>query len=212
MIRQAAALLVSLGFVVTPSPGLFTTSAAPDRVIVIVKDHSKIEFHASSTFAKVVGEFKDWNADFKLNSDTLENASLLLDIQAGSVHTGSGFKDKEVKGKNFFNVTQFPDIKFVSDGVLPDPDPQKFTMTGKLTLRGITRPVTIAIATATQPGGTHLVNGTFTFNRRDFGMTHNIPFNKIADIIRVDFDLEVPPDALPAVAPAASAAAAAPAR
>jgi polyisoprenoid-binding protein YceI len=205
MIRQAAALLVSLGLMVTPAPGHFTASAPPDRVIVIVKDHSKIEFHASSTFAKVVGEFKDWNADFKLNTGTLENASLLLDIEAASVHTGSGFKDKEVKGKNFFNVTQFPDIKFVSDGVLPDPDPHKFTMTGKLTLRGITRPVTVTIVTATQPSGTHLVNGTFTFNRRDFGMTHNMAFNKIADMIRVDFDLEVPPDALPAATPATAA-------
>ncbi len=198
MIRQAAALLVSLGLFGTPALTLPTASAAPDRVIVIVKDHSKIEFRASSTFAKVVGEFNDWDADFKLNSDTLENASLLLDIVAASVHTGSGFKDREVKGKNFFNVTQFPEIKFVSDGVLPDPDPHKFTMTGKLTLRGITRPVTIALVTATQPAGTHLINGTFTFNRRDFGMTHNMPFNKVADIIRVDFDFEVPPDALPA--------------
>lgn len=197
MIRQAAALLVSLGLIFTPAP-------KPDRVIVIVKDHSKIEFHANSTFAKVVGVFQDWNADFKLNTDTLENASLLLDIQAASVHTGSGFKDKEVKGKNFFNVTQFPVIKFVSDGVLPDPDPHKFTMTGKLTLRGITRPVTIDVVTATQPSGTHLVNGTFEFNRRDFGMTHNMPFNKVADIIRVSFELEVPEDALPAAKPGAA--------
>jgi polyisoprenoid-binding protein YceI len=192
MIRQAAALLVSLSLLLTPA-----AKPAPDRVIVIVKENSKIEFHASSTFAKVVGVFQDWNADFKLNSDTLENASLLLDIQAGSVHTGSGFKDKEVKGKNFFNVTQFPEIKFVSDGVLPDPDPHKFTMTGNLTLRGITRPLTIGIVTATESNGTHKINGSFDFNRRDFGMTHNMPFNKIADIIRVDIELEVPSDALP---------------
>jgi polyisoprenoid-binding protein YceI len=192
MIRQAAALLVSLSLMLTPA-----AKPVPDRVIVIVKENSKIEFHASSTFAKVVGVFQDWNADFKLNSDTLENASLLLDIQAGSVHTGSGFKDKEVKGKNFFNVTQFPEIKFVSDGVLPDPDPHKFTMTGNLTLRGITRPLTIGIVTATESNGTHKINGSFDFNRRDFGMTHNMPFNKIADIIRVDIELEVPSDALP---------------
>jgi polyisoprenoid-binding protein YceI len=201
MIRQAAALLVSLGLALTPAARPVPPPApasAPDRVIVIVKQNSKIEFHASSTFAKVTGVFQDWNADFKLNTDTLENASLQLDIQAGSVHTGSGFKDKEVKGKNFFNVTQFPEIKFVSDGVLPDPDPQKFTMTGKLTLRGITRPVTVAVVTATQPSGTHLLNGTFEFNRRDFGMTHNMPFNKVADIIRVDIELEIPNDALPA--------------
>jgi polyisoprenoid-binding protein YceI len=203
MIRQAAALLVSLSLMLTPA-----AKPVPDRVIVIVKENSKIEFHASSTFAKVVGVFQDWNADFKLNSDTLENASLLLDIQAGSVHTGSGFKDKEVKGKNFFNVTQFPEIKFVSDGVLPDPDPHKFTMTGNLTLRGITRPLTIAIVTATESNGTHKIKGSFDFNRRDFGMTHNMPFNKVADIIRVHIELEVPSDALPPAQPATASTAA----
>jgi hypothetical protein len=36
-------------------------------------------------------------------------------------------------------------------------------------------------------------------------MTHNMAFNKIADMIRVDFDLEVPPDALPAATPATAA-------
>jgi polyisoprenoid-binding protein YceI len=203
MIRQAAALLVSLSLMLTPA-----AKPVPDRAIVIVKENSKIEFHASSTFAKVVGVFQDWTADFKLNSDTLENASLLLDIQAGSVHTGSGFKDKEVKGKNFFNVTQFPEIKFVSDGVLPDPDPHKFTMTGNLTLRGITRPLTIAIVTATESNGTHKIKGSFDFNRRDFGMTHNMPFNKVADIIRVDIELEVPSDALPPAQPATASTAA----
>lgn len=201
MIRQAAALLISLGLTLAPA-----AKPAHERIVVVEKHNSKIEFFASSTFAKVVGVFQDWDADFKLNTDTLENASLQLDIQTASVHTGSGFKDKEVKGKNFFNVTQFPDIKFVSDGVLPDPDPHKFTMTGKLTLRGITRPVTVAVETATQPNGTHKVNGTFNFNRRDFGMTHNMPFNKVADIIRVDIELEIPTDALPPSKPAATPA------
>jgi polyisoprenoid-binding protein YceI len=205
MIRQAAALVVSLGLMFSPLPP--AAKPAPDRVIVIVKENSKIEFHASSTFAKVTGVFNDWNADFKLNTNTLENASLLLDIQSASVHTGSGFKDKEVKGKNFFNVTQFPEIKFVSDGVLADPDPHKFTMTGNLTLRGITRPVTIAVATTTGPNGAQMVTGTFNFNRRDFGMTHNLPFNKVADIIQVDIDLQVPADALPPAKPAAPSAA-----
>ena len=191
MIRYAAALLVSLGLALTVGP-----KPVPERVIVIEKQNSKIAFHASATFTKVTGVFQDWNADFTLKSDTLESASLLLEIQAGSVHTGSGFKDREVKGKNFFNVTQFPEIKFVSDGVLPDPDPHKFTMTGNLTLRGITRPVTVAVVTATVTDGTQMINGTFDFNRRDFGMTHNVPFNKVADIIRVDIELEVPSGAL----------------
>ncbi len=194
MIRQLMAMILPAALMCANAAAL---ASAPERVIVVEKENSKIEFHASSTFAKVTGVFQQWDASFKLNSDNLENSALELQIEAASVHTGSGFKDKQVKGKNFFNVEEYPEIRFVSDGVLADPDPNKFTMTGKLTLRGVTRPVTVAIETARAPNGAHKVNGTFTFNRRDFGMTHNMPFNKIADIITVNIALELPSDALP---------------
>jgi polyisoprenoid-binding protein YceI len=190
MVRQITAVVLSgaLAFGTTARP-------APQRVAVVSKEYSKVEFNASSTFAKVVGVFRDWTVSIKLNSDTLEGCSLELQLDAASVHTGSGFKDREVKGKNFFNVAQYPEIKFVSTGVLADPDPHKFTMSGNLTLRGITRPVIVAVELSPGPGDTNLVNGTFTFNRREFGMTHDMLFNKIADIIRIDIALQLPSDA-----------------
>jgi len=159
----------------------------------IVKDESKIEFHASSTFAKVVGEFVDWDANLQMGPESLKDGTLALDLKSNSVHTGSGLKDKEVKGKNFFNVKDYPDIHFASTGILPDPDPDKFTMTGNLTLRGITRPVTVAVVLSPLPNGNKKLEADFTFNRRDFGMTHNMMFNKIADTIRVTMELHVKP-------------------
>jgi polyisoprenoid-binding protein YceI len=201
MTRRLAALCLSLALcsapygraaVAAPAPAV----RAPEREIVITREGSKVEFHASSTFAKVVGVFQIWNVTFKLNSDTLADSALDLKIAAESVHTGSGFKDKQVKGKNFFDVNEFPEIQFVSTGVLPDPDPKKFTMTGKLTLRGITRPVTVAFDVDNGPDKLQKLKGNFTFNRRDFGMTHNMAFNKIADTIRVEIEFQLPPDAL----------------
>ncbi len=200
--RRLAALCLSLAICpapyrsaapATPSPAV----RAPEREIVIVREGSEVEFFASSTFAKVVGVFQLWNVTFKLNSDTLADSALDLKIVAESVHTGSGFKDKEVKGKNFFNVKEFPEIRFVSTGVLPDPDPQKFTMTGNLTLRGVTRPVTVAFDVTSGPDKLQKLKGSFTFNRRDFGMTHNLPFNKVADTIRVEIEFQLPAGALP---------------
>jgi polyisoprenoid-binding protein YceI len=166
----------------------------------IVKEDSKIEFHASSTFAKVVGEFMDWDANLQMVDGNLKDGTLALDLKSNSVHTGSGLKDKEVKGKNFFNVKEYPDIHFASTGMLPDPDPQKFTMTGNLTLRGITRPVTVAVTLSPLLNGNQRLEADFSFNRRDFGMTHNMMFNKIADTIRVTMELHVKPSS-PALAP-----------
>ena len=199
MTRRIAALCLSLAL--CPAPYGSAAAAAPalrvpGREIVIAREGSMVEFRASSTFAKVVGVFQVWNVTFKLNSDTLADSALDLKIAAESVHTGSGFKDKEVKGKNFFNVKDFPEIRFVSTGVLPDPNPQKFTMTGNLTLRGITRPVTVAFDVDNGPDKLQKLKGNFTFNRRDFGMTHNMAFNKIADTIRVEIEFQLPAGAL----------------
>jgi polyisoprenoid-binding protein YceI len=202
MTRRLAAVCLSLALCPAPygnaaAAAPASAMRAPEREIVIVREGSEVEFYASSTFAKVVGVFQVWNVTFKLNSDTLADSILELKIAAESVHTGSGFKDKQVKGKNFFDVQTFPEIKFVSTAVLPDPDPKKFTMTGNLTLRGITRPVTVAFDVDNGPDNLQKLKGNFTFNRRDFGMTHNMAFNKIADTIRVEIEFQLPPGALP---------------
>lgn len=195
MIR-AKSLVIPLTFMAWAAAARAQTPASA----AVMKPESKIEFHASSTFAKVVGEFMDWDANLQMVAGNLKDGTLALDLKSNSVHTGSGLKDKEVKGKNFFNVKEYPDIHFASTGILPDPDPNKFTMTGNLTLRGITRPVTVAVTVSLLPNGNQNIEADFTFNRRDFGMTHNMMFNKIADTIRVTMELHVRPS-LPALAP-----------
>ena len=39
--------------------------------------------------------------------------------------------------------------------------------------------------------GHQRIDGQFSFNRREFGMVHNVPFNKVANTVEVNFQLEV---------------------
>jgi polyisoprenoid-binding protein YceI len=156
----------------------------------VVKTSSKIEFHATSTFAKVVGVFHSWEANMKMPADKFTDASLVLEIDAGSVTTGSGLRDKEVKGKNFFAVQEHPQIRFASKSIATDATPTKYKMDGELTIRGITQPVAVSITLLRQDDGHEWVDGSFSFNRRDFGMTHNLPFDKIANTVLVQFHLD----------------------
>ena len=164
----------------------------------VVKTDSLIEFRASATFAKVVGVFHSWEADLKMPGDKFDDAALVLEIDADSVATGSGTKDKEIKGKNFFFVKENPQIRFVSKSVTPDGEPTKFRMEGELTLRGITQPVSVAIVVRPKEEGHRRIDGQFSFNRREFGMVHNVPFNKVGNTVEVNFQLEV--QNMPAVA------------
>jgi polyisoprenoid-binding protein YceI len=157
----------------------------------VVKTDSRIEFHASATFTKVVGVFHSWEADLKMPADKFGDASLILEIEADSVETGSGLKNKEIKGKNFFAVKEHPQIRFVSKSIAADGEPSKFQMTGELTLRGITNPVSATVFLRPQQNGHRRLDGDFSFNRREFGMTHNVPFNKVANTVEVKFQLDV---------------------
>jgi polyisoprenoid-binding protein YceI len=157
----------------------------------VVKSDSRIEFHSSSTFGKTVGVFHSWDADLKMPTDSFADASLRLEIESASVDTGSGLKDKEAKGKNFFNVKEYPKIRFVSKHVASDPDPSKLHMDAELTMRGITKPISLSIILHPQQNGVRRIEGDFSFDRRDFGMIHNVLFDKIANTVLVKFQLAV---------------------
>lgn len=172
-----------------------TAAAAPqpDGAIVIAQKSSKIEFHASATFTKVNGIFHEWRANLKMPSGKLDDASLDMEIQAASVKTGSGMKDREVKGRKFFDVEAHPTIRFVSTRVLAGPDPDRYLMDGDLTLRGVTKPVSVILSLEPEEDGHQRLFGDCEFNRREFGMVHNVPFNKVADKVGVKFEFDIVP-------------------
>ena len=194
-------MIRALGMCVLLICATAATASPPqdDQNRYVVKTSSKIEFHSSSTFAKVVGVFHSWEANMKMPADKFADASLVLEIEAASVTTGSGLRDKEVKGKNFFGAEEHPKIRFASKTITADSGPSKFHMDGELTIRGITQPVSISITFLRQDDGHEWVDGSFSFNRRDFGMTHNLPLDKIANTVLVQFHL----DTVSGVAPVA---------
>ncbi|HTV60444.1 MAG TPA: YceI family protein [Verrucomicrobiae bacterium] len=189
----AGALAILGGFALGSDP-------PPDAAIVIAQKTSKIEFHASATFMKVNGIFHEWQANLKMPSGKLDDASLDMEIQAASVKTGSGMKDKEVKGRKFFDVEAHPTIRFVSTRVMAGPDPDRYLMDGDLTLRGVTKPVSVILSLEPEEDGHQRLLGDCEFNRREFGMVHNVPFNKVADKVGVKFEFDIVP-----AAPAAAA-------
>lgn len=168
-----------------------TAQSEPDQTHNVVVADSRIEFHTSATFGKVDGVFRSWKAELKMPTENFKDASLEMEIEADSVKTGNGLKDKEAKGKNFFAVKEYPSIRFVSKSIFPDTDPSKFKMEAELTLRGITKPVSVSITPHPMENRQQRIEGEFSFNRRDFGMTHNAPLNKIGDIVKVQMDLRV---------------------
>jgi polyisoprenoid-binding protein YceI len=112
-----------------------------------------------------------------------------IEIQAASVNTGSGIKNRKLKGKDFFNAKRNPLITFRSTKVIQT-GPDSFEVSGDFTLRGVTKVQTLTLTITGKGTGSGRIIGTMAFNRRDYGMTKGIPFVKIADRVEVNVNLK----------------------
>src|SRR5262245_29994808 len=172
---------------------LWTTPAgaqAPAAVPVfkITPVESTITFHVAASVA-IEGTFDQWEASLTFTSPAAESAVLDVQIQAASVNTGSGLKNDTLKSKDFFNVDADPLITFHSTQSVQT-GPETFDIQGTFTIRGVSKPETLHLTLAGKGTGAGEITGTMAFDRKDFGMTHGIPFLHIADRVEVSINFK----------------------
>jgi polyisoprenoid-binding protein YceI len=170
------------------------TPAQSGRNFIINVPESKVEFFVGSSAGDINGLFKAWTGKlWQATPGVPESATLSLDVTAASMSTGSGLKDKTVKGKNFFYVKEFPKVNFDSTKVIPSSDPNNFQVQGDFTLRGVTKPVVLQLTLDRNGKGGGKIYADLSFDRRDFGMTKSVPLVRVSDSVRVKVDLNVAP-------------------
>src|SRR5208283_5683469 len=98
-------------------------------------------------------------------------------------------KDDKLKSKDFFDVKQDPLITFHSTKIVQT-GPTTFDVPGTFTIRGVSKPETLTFTVTGVGTGSGNIKGTMAFDRKDYGMTHGIPFVTIADRIEVTVNLK----------------------
>lgn len=179
-------LFCLLPFTLFPS---LTRAQGPsgNPVFKIVPEESAIRFSVKAS-APVDGTFGKWDATLTFMSPDATSGVLDIKIQAASVNTGSGIKNRKLKGKDFFNAKRNPLITFRSKKVIQT-GPDSFEVSGAFTLRGVTKDQTLTLTITGKGTGSGRIIGTMAFNRKDYGMTKGIPFVKIADRVEVSVNL-----------------------
>ena len=81
-------------------------------------------------------------------------------------------------------------ITFLSKRIVPT-GPDKYRVEGDFTIRGVSKPEVLTLTVVREGNGVGRIEGQMAFDRREFGMTHNIPFIRIADRVQVDVELSV---------------------
>lgn len=173
---------------------LFSTvsrAQAPQQVPVfeITPVDSWIKFHVKSS-TTIAGKFDKWDTSLKFASPDETTGVLEITIEAASVDTGSGLKNRKLKSKDFFDVEQNPLITFKSTKVVKTGH-NTFEVDGDFTIRGVANPEKLTLTVSEKGTGSGEIKGVMVFNRKDYGMNKGIPFIKIADHVDVNFHLRV---------------------
>ena len=185
-----------------------TTATAPtlDQLTgtyTIDPSHSRVGFvarHAMVT--KVRGGFNDFTGTFTIADDVAESGAQLV-IQAKSVDTRNPDRDEHLRSNDFFAMEDHPEIRFASTDV-EKVDEAEYRVTGDLTLRGVTKPVTIDLeytGTATDPWGNTRVGfeGSTKVNRKDWGLNWNTALDGggilVSEKVTLEFEISATRDA-----------------
>ncbi len=128
---------------------------------------SQLGFSAVFQGESFDGSFGQWTAAIRYDAADLAASRFEVKVTLASAETGDSDRDSALPERAFFNVAQFPEAHFVTTGFHRVDD--QVIADGTLTLRGVTRPVSLDITFKPQAGGATLdVAGTV--NRLDFGV------------------------------------------
>jgi polyisoprenoid-binding protein YceI len=106
--------------------------------------HTQILFSVDHLgFTQVRGVFRDYDGTVAFDPENLEATEVSLAIDAASVDTLWEARDEHIRSADFLDAANHPEITFVSTGVAATGD-NAAEITGDLTIRGETRPVTLA--------------------------------------------------------------------
>ena len=140
--------------------------------------HQSFEFVARHLMAKVRGKFSGVSGVATI-AERPEDSSLEVEIDASTVDTGDETRDGHLRSNDFFGTDEHPTIGFRSTGVRPGDGENEWKVDGDLSIRGVTRPVTVEVeflGAAVDPWGNKRIGFSGVVpevDREDWGLTWN---------------------------------------
>ena len=159
----------------TTGSAIFGTITALALTLAVTSAEAQTDLAKSTVSATakqlgvpIEGKFKKFAAAIVFNPAQLSQASAKVDIDVGSYDMGSPEYNKEVTGRDWFAAAQFPKATFVSSSVVTA-GTGKYTVAGKLTLKGKTVDVAIPVTFRTD-GATQVFDGALPIRRTVFNI------------------------------------------
>ena len=164
--------------------------------------HSQIQFVARHMMvSKVRGFFRDFSGAV-LIAEVPEDSSVTVTINAASIDTGDATRDAHLRSADFLDVDRYPEIEYSSTQVRGGKG-DKWDVDGRLTVRGVTRPVSLSVefcGANPDPWGKVRAGflATTEINREDFDLTWNQALETggfvVGKGVKIEIDAEVVAD------------------
>ncbi|HLR56138.1 MAG TPA: YceI family protein [Actinomycetales bacterium] len=149
--------------------------------------------------SRVRGTFNEVSGAVTIG-ETIEESSVVAEVQAASVHTRNEGRDEHLRSADFFDVEKFPVWTFKSTALRPDGE--EFEMDGDLTIHGVTQPATLSgefFGVTVNPYGVSALglSAVTEINRKDFGLTWNVALEAggmmVSDKVKIELDVQLNP-------------------
>lgn len=170
-------------------------SAAPERY-EIDQSHFSIVFNVDHVgFGGTWGMFLDAAGGFSYDADAQALSELSVTIQTASIFTNHEKRDEHLRGGDFLMAAENPEITFVATSAEAT-SATTGTVTGDLTLRGVSRSVTLDVvlnkADKNPFSGKHTlgITATTTILRSEWGMDYGVANGAVGDEVPIVIELE----------------------
>ncbi len=163
---------------------------------VLAKDHAALLFEVNHLgFTGYIGRFNDFSATLDFDSARPTESRLEVTVAPASVDTNNAVLEGKLREPGFFDAARFPSARFVSTGIVIT-SATTGKVTGNLTLRDITKPVTLDVIfnggaqNAFSGKYTLGFSGTAKFSRREFGLNAWAPAvgDEVTLTLRAEFE------------------------
>ena len=178
-----------------------STSSTTQTRWTLDAGHSAVGFSVRHLMiTNVRGEFEKFTANVTYDRARPEATRIDARIDLASLNTREPKRDADLKGELFFDAEHHPEIIFVSKSarVVEGDD---LELTGDLTLRGVTREVTLTVSdispvTVDLRGNTRIgATASTKIKRSDFGMTWNKALDTgglvVGDVVTISLEVSL---------------------
>jgi len=176
-----------------------TASPATRTTWKLDPSHTTIEFVAKHMMITTVkGRFTEFEGTIVADEQDIADSQVDVTMKAASLDTRSDQRDQHLRSADFLHVEEFEDVTFRSTSI--SGTKEKFKVTGDLTIRGTTHPITLDATfegTGKDPwGGTRSsFSAHGKFDRRDYGLTWNVALETggilVSNEVKINIEAQV---------------------